>query len=172
VLGSARAIAALGTSATTGRAARLAGLDEGACADAVTALMAEQLITGELSLRFTHPLVRSAIYRDLPVPLRQQRHKAAARLLAAEGVAIGELTTHLLAAGPEADPWMVTRLRDAAADAAARGAPEVAVQCLERALAEPPSPGIRAEVAGDRQAARAHRRGGDGGRDRRAPRRA
>jgi DNA-binding CsgD family transcriptional regulator len=146
VLGAARAIAVLGTSATTGRAARLAGLDEGDCADAVTALMAEQLVTGELSLRFTHPLVRSAIYRDLPVPLRQQRHKAAARLLAAEGVAIGELTAHLLAAGPEADPWMVTRLRDAAADAAARGAPEVAVQCLERALAEPPSADIRAEV--------------------------
>ena len=40
----------------------------------------------------------------------------------------------------------MARLRDAAADAAARGAPEVAVQCLERALAEPPPACIRAEV--------------------------
>ena len=154
VLAAARAIAVLGTSATTARAARLAGLDDGACADAVAVLMAEQFVTGDLALRFTHPLVRSAIYQDLSAPLRQQRHKAAARLLAAEGAPVGELTTHLLAASTEADPWTVARLRAAAADARARGAPDVAAQCLERALAEPPAAGVRAEVLYELGAAR------------------
>ena len=108
--------------------------------------MAEQLVTGEMSLRFAHPLVRSAIYQDLSAPVRQQRHKAAARLLVAEGASVGELTTHLLAAAAEGDPWVVDRLRAAAADARGRGAPDVAAQCLERALAEPPAAGTRAEV--------------------------
>jgi DNA-binding CsgD family transcriptional regulator len=154
VLAAARAIAVLGTSATTARVGRLAGLDDAACADAVGVLMAEELVTGELSLRFAHPLVRSAIYQDLSVPLRQQRHKAAARLLAAEGATAGELSTHLLAASAEADPWVVTQLRAAAADARGRGAPDVAAQCLERALAEPPPAGVRAEVLYELGAAR------------------
>ena len=53
---------------------------------------------------------------------------------------------HLLAAGPAGDPWVVDRLRQAAADACGRGAPDVARLCLERALAEPPAARVRAEV--------------------------
>ena len=64
-LAAARAIAVLGTAATTARAGLLADLDGDACAEAVAALMAEQLIEGEHSLGFVHPLVRSAVYEDL-----------------------------------------------------------------------------------------------------------
>lgn len=146
VLAVARAIAVLGTSATTARAARLAGLDGAAGADAVAVLMAEHLVEGERSLRFLHPLVRSAVYQDLASPVRQQWHKQAARLLVAEGAASAEVTVHLLAAAAEGDPWVADRLRQAAADARGRGAPEVAAQCLERALAEPPPAATRADV--------------------------
>jgi DNA-binding CsgD family transcriptional regulator/tetratricopeptide (TPR) repeat protein len=145
VLATARAIAVLGTSATTTRAARLAGLDAAAGADAVATLMAEQLVTGDVLLSFVHPLVRSVIYTDLAPPLRQRWHKRAARLLAEIGGA-AEVTTHLLATAPEGDPWVVARLRTAAADARARGAPDVAVHCLERALAEPPADSDRAAI--------------------------
>jgi DNA-binding CsgD family transcriptional regulator len=146
VLAAARAIAVLGTAATTVRAGRLAGLDDTAAADAVGVLMAERLVEGELRLRFVHPLVRSAVYQDLALPVRQQWHKRAARLLAAEGAPAAELTVHLLASAASGDPWVTDQLRQAAADARERGAPEVAAQCLERALAEPPPPAARADV--------------------------
>src|SRR5271165_3321339 len=146
VLAAARAIAVLGTSATTARAARLADLAGEACADAVGVLMAEQFVEGELQLRFVHPLVRSAVYQDIAPPVRQQWHKRAARLLAAEGAVSAEVTVHLLGSAAEADPWVADRLRQAALDARARGAPDVAAQCLERALAEPPPAQARADV--------------------------
>ena len=53
---------------------------------------------------------------------------------------------HLLAAAATGDAWVVDRLRRAAADARSRGAPDVAIQCLERALAEPPAAGARGDV--------------------------
>ncbi|HET6193569.1 MAG TPA: AAA family ATPase [Trebonia sp.] len=146
VLAAARAVAVLGTSATTARAARLAELDDAACAEAIGVLMAEHLVEGDRQLRFVYPLVRSAIYQDQAPPVRQQWHKRAARLLAAEGASPAEMTAHLLASAASGDPWLTDQLRRAAADARGRGAPEVAAQCLERALAEPPPAAARADV--------------------------
>ena len=146
VLAAARAVAVLGTSATTARAARLAELDDAACAEAIGVLMAEHLVEGDRQLRFVYPLVRSAIYEDQAPPVRQQWHKRAARLLAAEGASPAEMTAHLLASAASGDPWLTDQLRRAAADARGRGAPEVAAQCLERALAEPPPAAARADV--------------------------
>jgi hypothetical protein len=145
-LAAARAVAVLGTAATTGRAGRLAGLDNDACAEAISALMAERFIEGERALRFVHPLVRSAVYQDLAPPLRQRWHKRAARLLDDDDAASDDVTVHLLAAAATGDAWVVDSLRRAAADARSRGAPDVATQCLERALAEPPASSVRADV--------------------------
>ncbi len=142
----ARGVALLGTSATTARVGRLAGLDADACAEAIGALMAEQLVEGDRTLRFVHPLVRSAVYQDLAPPLRQRWHQRAARMLEVDGAAAEEVTVHLLAAGTAGDDWVVDRLRKAAADAIGRGAADVATLCLERALAEPPSPEVRGDV--------------------------
>ena len=108
--------------------------------------MAERLIEGERALRFVHPLVRSAVYQDLAPPVRQRWHKRAARILDAEDAAAAEVTVHLLAAAATGDAWVVDRLRQAAADARSRGAPDVAIQCLERALAEPPAASVRGDV--------------------------
>lgn len=154
VLAAARAVAVLGTSATTARAARLAELDDATCAEAIGVLMAEHLVEGDRQLRFVYPLVRSAIYQDQAPPVRQQWHKRAARLLAAEGASPAEMTAHLLASAASGDPWLTDQLRRAAADARGRGAPEVAVQCLERALAEPPPAAARADVLYELGAAR------------------
>ena len=145
-LAAARAVAVLGTAATAERAGRLAGLDGDASAEAIGALMAERFIEGERALRFVHPLVRSAVYQDLAPPVRQRWHKRAARILDEEDAASAEVTVHLLAAAATGDAWVVDRLRQAAADARSRGAPDVAVQCLERALAEPPAAGARGDV--------------------------
>ena len=93
-----------------------------------------------------HPLVRSAVYHDFAVPLRQQWHERAARMLDAQGAAQEEVTVHLLAAGMTGDPWIVDMLRKAAARARGIGAPGIARTCLERALAEPPPAGTRADV--------------------------
>ena len=145
-LAAARAVAVLGTAATAERAGRLAGLGGDTCAEAIGALMAERLLEGEQFLRFVHPLVRSAVYSDLTPPVRQRWHKRAARLLDEQGAPPEEVTVHLLAAAATGDAWVVDRLRRAAASARARGAPDVAIQCLERALAEPPAAGIRGDV--------------------------
>ena len=145
-LAAARAVAVLGTAATAERAGRLAGLDGDASAEAIGALMAERLIEGERALRFVHPLVRSVVYQDLAPPVRQRWHKRAARILDAEDAASAEVTVHLLAAAATGDAWVVDRLRQAAADARGRGAPDVASQCLERALAEPPAASVRDDV--------------------------
>ena len=154
VLAAARAVAVLGTSATTARAARLAELDDAACAAAIGVLMAEHLVEGDRQVRFVYPLVRSAIYQDQAPPVRQQWHKRAARLLAAEGASPAEMTAHLLASAASGDPWLTDQLRRAAADARGRGAPEVAAQCLERALADPPPAAARADVLYELGAAR------------------
>ena len=146
VLTAARAIAVLGTAATAERAGRLAYLDGDASAEAIGALMAERFIEGEQALRFVHPLVRSAIYQDMAPPLRQRWHKRAARMLDEQDAASAEVTVHLLVAAAAGDAWVVDRLRRAAADARSRGAPDVAIQCLERALAEPPSASVRGDL--------------------------
>ncbi len=116
-LAAARAVAVLGTAATVDRTRRLADLDGDTCAEAIGALMAERLVEDEQSLRFVHPLVRSAVYQDLAVPVRQRWHQRAARMLDAEGAPLEEVTVHLLAAAAAGDPWTVDKLRQAAADA-------------------------------------------------------
>ncbi len=130
-LAAARAVAVLGTAATTARASRLAGLDADAGAESVGALMAERLIEGEEALRFVNPLVRSAVYQDLASPVRQRWHQRAARMLDAEGAAPEKVTVHLLAAGPAGDGWVVDQLRAAAAGACRRlpGARRSGVAC-------------------------------------------
>ena len=57
---------------------------------------------------------------------------------------------HLLRTEPVADPATVATLRQAAAMAGARGAPESAAGFLRRALAEPPlDPAVAADVTGE-----------------------
>lgn len=69
---------------------------------------------------------------------RDIAHRAAARLLHGDGAPPGRVGAHLLTVQSAADPWVVTRLREAATDAVESGAPQAAAALLGRALAEPP----------------------------------
>lgn len=130
-------------------AARLAGLDESDAVEAADALRAEGLFAASWPLEFAHPLVRSSIYAAIPLGERARAHGQSARLLRAEGMPSEQVAGHLLLAEPSAEGWVVEALRDAAAVALSRGAPETAIAYLRRALAEPPDFGVRSDVLGE-----------------------
>jgi DNA-binding CsgD family transcriptional regulator len=142
----AAALAVLGPGAQLRHLAAVAGLDPVATARAVDALVAGELVARLPQLDFVHPLVAQVVVDDMPTAERLQAHRTAARELAAEGCPSEAVAAHLLPIAPLRDPWVVDRLREAARDAMAKGAPHAAVAYLERALAEPPPARRRAQV--------------------------
>lgn len=141
-----RAVAILGARAEFRQAWRLAGLPQDLAVQAAGALNRAGILRGESMLEFVHPLVRTAVYGDLAPIERSRWHVRAAALQAADGARAEEVAPHLLASFPDGDQAVVARLREAAAQARARGAPDLAIDYLCRAMAEPPSPGTRADV--------------------------
>ena len=141
-----RAIALLGSRASLGTAAQLAGLAIEDAARAADALGAADVLRPELPLEFVQPLVKHVVYSDTPPAERNLQHARAAVLLAAVGAEPGEVAAHLLATEPSADPTTVATLAEVARDAAARGAPDAAATYLRRALDEPASEQIAPEL--------------------------
>jgi DNA-binding CsgD family transcriptional regulator len=133
----ARAVSVLGQRASTPRVARLAGLDLADATEVVAALVSAELLTDTVPLGWVHPLVAAALYRHTPAAERARLHAAAARLLEADDLPVGEVAAHLLQAEPAADPWVVERLRTAAYAAVSVGGVEHAIRLLRRALEEP-----------------------------------
>jgi DNA-binding CsgD family transcriptional regulator len=134
----ARAVAVLGDPVEPALAADLAGL-EAEEASAAADSLAEAMIFGhDRQLEFVHPLVRSSVYFELSAEERARHHEQAARVLAKRGATADRIAAHLLATNPRGDTETVRTLREAAASARNRGAPEAAVTYLERALAESP----------------------------------
>jgi DNA-binding CsgD family transcriptional regulator len=142
----ARAVAVLGDGCNPGLAAGVSGLGEGAARRAADDLVRADIFVAAERLGFVHPIVRAALYEDLPPGERQVRHAAAAEALAREGASPEQVSVHLLLTAPAGDQGRVGTLRAAAADAARRGAPGPAAERLRRALAEPPREQERAEV--------------------------
>ncbi|MGY1615344.1 ATP-binding protein [Geodermatophilus sp. SYSU D00691] len=140
----ARALAVLGADAQLRHVAAVAGLPPDAAARAVDRLVAAELVVPGPA--FVHPLVAQAVVDHLPAGERHLAHRTAARELAADGAPAEAVAAHLLEVAPLRDPWVVERLRRAAREALGKGAPGPAVAYLRRALAEPPPPGLRAEV--------------------------
>jgi DNA-binding CsgD family transcriptional regulator/tetratricopeptide (TPR) repeat protein len=140
------AVAVLGDGADAQQAAGLAGLDPISCDEAVDGLVSIGILRGADGLAFVHPLVRSAIYAELPPRRRARAHRDAARLLRRSGAAAERVASHLLAATPAGDLEVVDVLRDAARSATQEGAPDLAVRYLKRALGEPPPDESRAEL--------------------------
>ncbi|WP_297644943.1 LuxR family transcriptional regulator [Pseudonocardia sp.] len=136
----ASALAVLGAGAELRHVAALAGLEPVPTARALDALVAADVLTREPRLDFVHPLIAQAVVDNLPAAEQQLAHHTAARQLAADGFAAEAVAAHLLPMPPLRDLWVVERLRDAAREALAKGAPHPAVVYLERALAEPPAP--------------------------------
>jgi DNA-binding SARP family transcriptional activator/DNA-binding CsgD family transcriptional regulator len=142
----ARAIAVLGDGAALPTVAALAGLPEPEAAAAIADLSRAEVLRDELPLGFVHPLVRDAVYRDVPPGERELQHERAARALHATAAAPEQVAAHLLQVPCRGDAWVVEVLRAAAARAADRGAADSAATYLGRALEEPPSPDVRPQV--------------------------
>jgi DNA-binding CsgD family transcriptional regulator len=142
----ARAIAVLGDDAEPQQAGALAGIDGTAAARAADALAAAGILEAGRLLRFAHPLLRNAVYADLPGAEKLALHRMAADLLEAGGAGPERIAVHLLATDPRGDGRVVETLSAAARRALEHGAPESAVAYLRRALIEPPRPSARSDL--------------------------
>jgi DNA-binding CsgD family transcriptional regulator len=93
-------------------------------------------------LGFRHPLIRAALYDDMPAPVRAAWHRAAGRALAEAGAPPDRVARQLLGAadgGPAepSDEWMLDWLASTA-DLLVGQAPGVAAELLNRAVASSP----------------------------------
>ena len=95
-------------------------------------------------LAFRHPLIRKALYDELPASVRVAWHRTAAEALAEAGAPVERVARQLLPTlstkdSPERVPsWVVHWLLDAAAPLTGQ-APAVAVALLRRAVRDAPS---------------------------------
>jgi DNA-binding CsgD family transcriptional regulator len=143
----AQAVAVLGDDAEPRDAAALAGLEREEAAEAADALTGAGVLEPHFRpLRFAHPLVRNAVYQDVPAGRRALAHERAAAVLRAAGAEPERVAVHLLAADPNGAPAVVDTLVAAAQRALDRAAPEAAVRYMRRALDEPPAPEQRPAV--------------------------
>lgn len=141
----ARAIAILEQSSVRA-AADLAGLEPHAAEQAAHALVEVGVLADTLPLEFVHPLIRSCVYADMSAPARAAAHLRAAGLLDAAGADVERVAGHLLHSEPSHEDWALATLRRASDIAQSRGAPEIAVGYLRRALIEFPVAQRRAAV--------------------------
>jgi DNA-binding CsgD family transcriptional regulator len=132
----AQATAVLG-SGSLRTAARLAELDLGRASALADALVEIEILESPDPFAFIHPVVRLAIEGDMASHERDALHVAAARLLADDGRPAQEVAAHMHRVRAAGRDWCVAILRQSARDALARGASEVSVSDLRRALAEP-----------------------------------
>ena len=105
------------------------------------------MLRDEYPLSFVHPLIREAVYRDVPTGVRQLQHDRAARALEAAGASPEKVAAHLLQVPARGDRWVCEALRRAAGVASDRGIPDSAAAYLKRALAEPPPVGATLRCA-------------------------
>jgi DNA-binding CsgD family transcriptional regulator len=141
-----RAASVLGDGVELRHAAALAGVEAGEFGPAAAALVRLDLLRREDPLEFFHPVVRRAVYETLDVVERGAAHRSAAELLLEAGAPPESAAVHLLRIAPQADPFVVSTLRQAAERALAQGAADAAVEYLTRALQEQLDPAARAEL--------------------------
>jgi DNA-binding CsgD family transcriptional regulator len=96
-------------------------------------------------LGFRHPLIRAALYDEMPAPVRAAWHRAAGRALAAAGAPPDRVARQMLrtVGGPgdvtePVDQWMLDWLAQGA-DLLVGQAPGVAAELLTRAVASSPA---------------------------------
>ena len=144
--GVARAVAVLGENADVPAVAALAELDERVAAEATASLARVEILRPDPPLSFVHPLVRDAVYHDLPPGERELQHARAAKMLSEAGAPPEQVASHLLTVPRRGDEWVASLLVDAGRAALRKGAPESAVSYMTRALEEPPPDERRAPL--------------------------
>jgi predicted ATPase len=132
----ARAAVVLGDDSPLELVAELAGLDRATATTAADELGAAGLVEPGRIVRFRHPLLRSAVAGSLTLAESEESHLAAAQLLRTRRASPERIAVHLLAT-TSTEPADVGTLRIAATRAVERGAPEVAIPLLRRALEAP-----------------------------------
>ena len=154
----ARAVAILGESASARRCAVLAALDVRIVERAADALVAAGVLAAGERLSFAHPLIGSAVAREIPARERGRAHLDAARILHDQRLPVEIVAGQLLAGSTgDGEQWAVNVLREAASRALTKGDPGAAAVLLARALAEPPQESqhgsVLAELGGAQAAA-------------------
>jgi DNA-binding CsgD family transcriptional regulator len=142
----ARAIAVLGAPVALLLSARLADLDIANAEVIADSLASAGLLLDRRPPQFAHPILRSAVYSDLPEGTRSALHRAAGRILHDSGADPTAVGAALLSTQPHADQAVVELLRAAASAARSRGDMHAAATYLNRALREPPAPGVLGDV--------------------------
>jgi DNA-binding CsgD family transcriptional regulator len=136
----ARAVAVLGPPVSLDHVLGLTGLSRASAAAAVEALIAINILAADRELDFIHPVVRAAVYGQIPSLQRQALHERAAALMTERGAESERVARHLLPLPGAGDRGRLATLRAAARDADARGAADAAIAYLRRAVDEPPPP--------------------------------
>ena len=105
-------------------------------------------------LGFRHPLIRAALYDEMPAPVRAAWHRDAGRALAEAGASADRVARQMLRATAEADgaagpvdEWMLDWLARSA-DPLVAQAPAVAAELLSQAVASSPAALGPARLAG------------------------
>lgn len=142
----ARSVAILEDGCEPRLAGALTEADPATVAEAADALRAVEILASDRRLGFVHPIVRNAVYGQIPTGARSREHERAAALLTEEGVPLERVAAHLLATSPRGDPAVSRQLSDAARAALGEGTADTAVAYLLRALAEPPPDAERPDV--------------------------
>ena len=150
----AQALALLGDGCELRNAAAIAGLEMADALSLAAGFVRVDVLAADDPPSFIHPIVRAAVEGSLAGDERDAAHRAAARLLHADGAPAGQVAAHLVGVRPAGDRWVLDRLREAARAAMRDGAPGAAAALLDRALAEPPPLAERVDVL--RETARAH----------------
>jgi DNA-binding NarL/FixJ family response regulator len=138
----AGALAALDRPADAGLLAEVAGMSGSKVNHAIDALVAAHVIARERPLRFAHPILREAVYAELPLSERSDVHERAALAMTPRGAGLDAVAAQLLHVTPRANGEHVKTLLAAAERASALADPIAAARFLERALAEPSTPSL------------------------------
>jgi DNA-binding CsgD family transcriptional regulator len=100
------------------------------------------LVESGEGLRFRHPMIRAALYEELPAPVRAAWHRDAGRALAEAGAPVDRVARQLLPAlGGSLEPmdeWMLDWLAGAAPLLVGQ-APRAAAELLRRAVTSSPA---------------------------------
>jgi DNA-binding CsgD family transcriptional regulator len=142
-------LAVLGGRASWSLLAALTELEHDALSQSLDDLAAAAVVTRTSMPEFLHPMIRAAVYEDLPVSQRDRDHHRAAELLTCTGTADeNEIAAHLLIARPRGERWVAELLGRSATRALRHGAADTAVAYLSRALEEAPDGDLVVELLG------------------------
>jgi DNA-binding CsgD family transcriptional regulator len=157
----ARTVAVLGEQAEPRLVAAVSGIDPESVASLGAELTRVELLRQEVPYGFVHPLLRAAVYEEMPVGEREMRHARAARVLADGGAPAERVAAQLMAGPRDGAAWAVDVIRTAARAAGAQGAPDSAAAYLGWLLAGPLTEEDRTEVLIAAGEAEAHSQGRD-----------